>query len=162
ARDGVLTHEPGHALDMLYLGVPLRGDFQLDCELKQQKRHELRVAYGGMAVGPQSEPKHVLPAHYRRAPPQIPILPPPPLGRHGSDGWYKYRLVVQGGLMTSFVNGRQIHRSALPADADPWLALYSDGPGAGGARNIKISGRPTIPDRLSLSALPDLTVWRAD
>ena len=31
--DGDLTHYPGHVRDLLYLNVPLRGDFQLDCEL---------------------------------------------------------------------------------------------------------------------------------
>src|SRR5262249_2937475 len=32
-RGGEVMHHPGHDLDMMYLNVPLRGDFQLDCEL---------------------------------------------------------------------------------------------------------------------------------
>ena len=31
--NGELTHYPGHVRDLLYLNVPLRGEFQLDCEL---------------------------------------------------------------------------------------------------------------------------------
>jgi hypothetical protein len=157
-RDGQFTHFPGHALDMLYLSVPLRGDFQLDCELNMFDGNELRVSYGGMAVGPKSDLKHVLRTQYGRALPEIAINPP--LER--PDDWYAYRLVVKGGTMTSFVGGKPIHQAALPAECDPWLALCADGPIAGSARNLKISGRPAIPRQLDLSAPPDLTGWRAD
>src|SRR5262249_41461824 len=64
--------------------------------------------------------------------------------------------------MTSFVDGRQIHQAPLPPEGDPWLALQCFGLSTGGARNITISGRPVIPEQLSLSNLPDLTGWLAD
>ena len=156
--NGEFTHHPGHALDMMYLGVPLRGDFQLDCELNPSGWREVRVSYGGMMVGPKADLKHVIRSHYGRALPEITIIPP--LERPGD--WYKYRLVVKGSTMTSFVDGRQIHQAALPTESDPWLALYSESTAAGGARFLKIIGHPTIPDRLNLSALPDLTGWRVD
>jgi hypothetical protein len=157
-RDGALTHHPGHALDMLYLDVPLRGDFQLDCELTGFGWRELRISYGGLMVGPKYDLKHVIRAHYGRNLPDVAVTPP--LEKLGE--WYRYRLVVKGGSMTSFVNDRQVFQATLPAGNDPWLALYCEGHLTGGVRNLKISGSPTVPRSLTLAALPDLTGWRPD
>ena len=43
---------PGHDVDMMYLNVPLRGDFQLDCELSSTLGRKMRVIYGGMGLAP--------------------------------------------------------------------------------------------------------------
>jgi hypothetical protein len=64
--------------------------------------------------------------------------------------------------MTSFVDGRQIHQAPLPLECDPWLALRCTSLCTGVARNIRISGRPVIPEQLNLSRLPDLTGWLSD
>jgi hypothetical protein len=154
-RDGLFTHHPGHANDMMYLRAPLRGEFQIDCELAIFDWREMRVAYGGMTVSPKHDLKHVERWHFNRALPEITLNPP--LER--PDGWYKYRLVVKKGSMTSFVNGRQIHQAPLPPEFDPWLALQCAALNIGAARNVTISGRPIIPEQLNLSALPDLTGW---
>jgi hypothetical protein len=84
----------------------------------------------------------------------------PPLEKLGD--WYKYRLVVRDGTMTSFVNGRKIHEAPVPAERDPWLALHCPAQVTGSARNIAITGEPAVPESLNLSALPDLTGWIAD
>ena len=49
-RDRQFTHHPGHATDMMYLRVPLRGEFQLDCELTSFNWREMRVTYAGATV----------------------------------------------------------------------------------------------------------------
>jgi tetratricopeptide (TPR) repeat protein len=154
-RDGRFTHHPGHANDMMYLRTPLRGDFQLDCELAIFDWRETRVAYGGMTVAPKYDLKHVERWHFNRALPELTLNPP--LERPAD--WYKYRLVVKGGSMTSFVNGRQIHQAPLTAECDPWLALQCFALNTGGARNLTITGRPVVPESLSLTGLPDLTGW---
>ncbi len=154
-RDGRFTHHPGHANDMMYLRTPLRGDFQLDCELAIFDWREMRVAYGGMTVAPKHDLKHVERWHFNRALPELTLNPP--LERPAD--WYKYRLVVKGGSMTSFVNGRQIHQAPLPAECDPWLALQCPALNTGGARNLTITGRPVVPESLSLTGLPDLNGW---
>ena len=56
-RDRQLTHYPGHDRDMMYLAVPLRGDFQLDCELTSSAGRQIQVVYGGLAVGPKLDLK---------------------------------------------------------------------------------------------------------
>ncbi len=157
-RNGEFTHHPGHANDLMYLRMPLRGDFQLDCELTSFGWREMRVAYGGMTIGPKYDLKEVNRWHFSRELPAITMNPPlEPLG-----DWFKYRLVVKNGSMTSFINGRQVHQAPLQAKGDPWLALHCVVQSTGGARNITISGRPVVPEQLSLSSLPDLTGWLSD
>ena len=143
---------------MMYFGVPLRGDFQIDCELTSPKGKEMRVSLGGLTIGPKDDLKGVERSHFGRALPTTSLAPP--LEKLGE--WYPYRLVVKGGMMTAFANGRQLAQAPFPADADPWLALLSPAASTGGARNIRISGQPTVPETLNLSTLPDLTGWLAD
>ena len=157
-RDGQLTHHPGHGNDFLYLTVPLRGDFQLDCELTSFNWRESRVSYGGMTAGLKHDLKHVERFHYGRPLPELALVPP--FEKIGD--WYPYRLVVKGGRMTTFVDGRKIHEAPLPAERDPWLAVFVQAQLTGSARKIKISVAPEVPDRLNLTALPDLTGWLAD
>jgi hypothetical protein len=154
-RDGQFTHHPGHDDDMMYLRAPLRGDFQIDCELSTFNWRECRVNYGGMTIGLKYDLKHIQRWHFHRWLSEISINPPlePP------GDWCKYRLVVKDGSMTSFINGRQVHQVPLPPERDPWLALQCFAPLTGTARNIAITGRPAIPDQLNLSSLPDLTGW---
>ena len=40
--------------DMMYLRVPLRGEFQVDCELTSFNWREMRVTYGGVTVAPST------------------------------------------------------------------------------------------------------------
>src|SRR5262249_35863204 len=44
-QDGTLTHYPGHLSDFLYFGVPLRGDFEVECELTSFGWRESHVMY---------------------------------------------------------------------------------------------------------------------
>ncbi len=55
--ENTLTHYPGHDRDLLYLAVPLRGDFELDFELTFGGGRMIRAAYGGVAVGPKDDLK---------------------------------------------------------------------------------------------------------
>ena len=54
-----LTHLPGHEIDLMYLAIPLRGDFQVDCELTGSPDRKIRLQYGGLAIGPSADLKHV-------------------------------------------------------------------------------------------------------
>ena len=158
AREGRLTHYPGHDQDLMYLTVPLRGEFQLDCELTSAPGREIRVMYGGLAVGPKSDLKHLERSQFGR--PLAELTLNPPLEKPGD--WYPFRLVVKGGRATILINGRKVHEAPVPADGDPWLALVCSALQSGGARKITIAGDPQIPEKLNLSALPDLSGWQAD
>ena len=157
-RDGEFMHHPGHEIDMMYLGVPLRGDFQLDCELSSQSGRRLRVMYGGVGVNPLEDSKKLERFVIGRAASEVALNPP--LVKLGD--WCPFKLVVKNHRMTAFLNGRQVHSSPVPDDADPWLALLCRGRETGAARKITITGNPRIPEKLKLSALPELTGWLSD
>jgi tetratricopeptide (TPR) repeat protein len=157
-RQGRLAHEPGHAHDHLYLNVPIRGEFQVDAELTSSAARAIRLTYAGLSIAPKDDLKHVVRSRFDQALPQLALTPP--LEKPGE--WFRYRLVVRPGSLAVFVDGRQIHQAPLPAECDPWLALSCEAPHEGSARNLRISGTPTVPEQLNLSATPDLAGWLAD
>jgi hypothetical protein len=153
-----LTHYCGHDRDLMYLATPLRGEFQLDCELSSRPGQVIRVAYGGLAVGPKQELTSLDRSQFGRPLPDIAINPQ--LAK--LDDFYAFRLAVKGGRLTATVNGRKVHDAAAPADGDPWLTILSQGMENGTVRNLAITGNPTVPEKLNLSAMPDLAGWLAD
>lgn len=76
--------------------------------------------------------------------------------------FYPFRLVVKGGKLTAFAMGQKIHEQSVSAESDPWLALFADGNLTTGVRNLKIVGKPEIPESLALSAGSDLNGWLGD
>ncbi len=141
----------------MYLAIPLRGDFQVDCELTGSPDRKIRLQYGGLAIGPSADLKHVERAQFGRPVGELSINPP----LEKPAEWFPYRLVVKGGRMTAFINGRKVHDAPAPPDVDPWVAFLTQDIQAGAARKFKIAGNPTIPEKLKLSALPDLGGWLA-
>lgn len=158
--NGEALHYPGHHFDYLYFNSPLRGNFELNCELSAFGWREGRISYAGLHVGFLYTKKNLELGHYGRMFPQVTLEKP--LEGVGDSGWYPYRLVVKDGTYTSYVNGVKVYEQSLPAEPDPWLAVYVFEQYTGGARNLTITGSPTIPDRLNLSNLSDLTGWRAE
>jgi hypothetical protein len=69
---------------------------------------------------------------------------------------------VAGRRLNVSINGRKVHEAPLPPECDPWLALLCPSNQSGAVRKLAISGHPQVPDRLNLSALPDLAGWRTD
>ena len=130
-RDGEFMHHPGHEIDMMYLNVPLRGDFQLDCELSSMFGRRLRVMYGGVGVNPLEDSKKLERFVIGRPPSEVALNPP--LVKLGD--WCAFKLVVKDHRMTAFLNGRQVHDAPVPDDADPWLALLCRGKETGAAQD---------------------------
>ena len=50
-----LTHYPGHSQDYLYFGVPLRGEFEVECELTSFGWREIQPVYSCLGVGAHHE-----------------------------------------------------------------------------------------------------------
>jgi hypothetical protein len=158
AREGQLTHLPGHDRDLLYLTVPLRGGFQVDCELTSAPGRQIRVGYGGLWLGPKPDGKQLERSQFGR--PLADLTLRPPLGRLAE--WYAFRLVVKGNRMTALIDGRKVHEAPTTADGDPWLTLLCSAEQSGAARKLTITGEPQVPEKLDLSAAPDLSGWLAD
>jgi hypothetical protein len=156
-EDG-FSHQPGHGDDMLYFAAPIRGDFAVDCEVTASAGREIRLVYGGQILGLRSDGKHLVRSQIGRPSSEIAINPPVDL----SGEWISLRLAAGGNRLTLSIRGRKVLETPLPAERDPWLALLCPATESGSARKVAISGHPQIPDRLALSALPDLSGWRAD
>src|SRR6185369_2803594 len=118
---GQLRHFPGHSLDAMYFRVPLRGNFEVNCECGWR---EIRLAYAGQWIGPKVNKKNY--THDTFAGPQPDgAIEPPPVAT--GDNWYKLRLAVQDGVLTLFANDVKFHEQRLPAEPDPWLAIVAPG-----------------------------------
>ncbi len=152
---GEIKHYPGHAHDYMYLNVPLRGNFEINCELTGFGWREAQLTYGGIRVFLVHDLKRINLEHYNRPIRTIPL--DPPMEKLGD--WYPYRLVVQDGMYTAYINDRKVFEERLPADPDPWLAVHALNYLTGGARNLRITGNPTVPDEIHLSAGSDLSGW---
>jgi hypothetical protein len=156
-RDGTVTHYPGHGDDALYFRVPLRGPFEVSCELTGSAGRQAYLSYAGIRLEPAADGKSCQVSQYDRHLRGVTLAPPL---KESPEGWYKCRLVVEGSRLSIYRDGRKLHEEPLPAEADPWLTLYVWGTHTGGLRNLKITGRPVVPEALSLSAAGDLSGWQ--
>ena len=153
----MLLHHPGHAVDALVFNTPLRGDFEVACELNLDDRRSMQVVYGGLLLEVAPDGKSYQVRQDEGAGRSYPLEPPLATQRE----WHAYRLTVRGGRAEIAIDGRSIHVARLPTDADPWLYLRQLGRREGGLRSLRITGSPTIPDSLDLARGPALTGWSA-
>jgi tetratricopeptide (TPR) repeat protein len=158
AQNGALIHYPGHANDNLYFNIPLRGDFEVECELTSFGWREARLSYGGLRCGLVYDLKRYELIQFNRYLSANAIEPP--IDKVGD--WYPFRLVMKDGTFSAFAAGRKLHEERLPPDPDPWLTIYLANTLTGGVRNLKINGTPTIPEVLNLSDKADLSGWLAE
>jgi tetratricopeptide (TPR) repeat protein len=155
---GTWTHQSGHRRDHLYLASPLRGNFEVECELTSFDWRETQLSYGALTVALQWDKKSYQLRHFGRYDGSNPI--DPPFKEIGP--WYAFKLVVKDGTYTAFVNDRKIHESRLPDEPDAWLSLATYGETNGGVRNLKITGSPVVPELLKLSNATKLNGWLSD
>ena len=158
-REGAFHHAPGHHVDLLFLATPLRGDFEITCDLTSFHWREARLSHGGTSIGLNWSLKEFEVQRYGRWTEANGRIDPPV---KDVGDWYPFRLVVKNGRMTTYAQGRKLDERAITGEADPWLALFSSASLTTGVRNLKIAGTPTIPDRIVLSNSSDLTGWLGD
>jgi hypothetical protein len=144
----------GHDDDYLFFRVPLRGNFEVECEVTGFGYREMNMWVAGRWVAPVYTFRHVDVGDFRES--QRPALDPP---IHKPDAWIRYRAVVRDGVCTTYANGREIYRRDLDAEHDPWIAIRSLYKTAGAARNLRITGNPEIPDEVRLTVNADLPGW---
>ncbi len=151
--EGALWHYPGYQDDNLYLRTPLAGDFELSCDLTAAAWHEARIQYGGLRFDVQDKNCDLY--QFGRLLRKIPL--DPPLKDIGE--WARYRLVVKDGACTVFVNDREISSEPLAFEPDPWLLVYVPHESTGAMRNFRITGQPTVPQRIALAGGFELDGW---
>jgi hypothetical protein len=155
---GEVRHFAGHDHDYLYFNTPLRGNFEVNCQLTTFNWREAGLTYAGTAIELRYTRDRCELSHYGRGPSTVMIAPTlPELG-----DWYDYRLVVQDGSYIAYMHGQKVHEQRIPVNPDPWLAFHSVAAFGGGVRNLKITGNPQIPESIDLSEHLDLGEWIPD
>ena len=159
-RDGSVVHFPGHADDFLIFDTPLRGNFEISCELKLDGWEEMYLRYGSREFALQHDRKNVrLHKSLLGVPADTPITPPLPPAK---DKTYQFRLVVKDGWLRASVDSKEIGAEKIGPNPDPWLMLHCVYMNTGTMRNLKITGSPTIPERIDLLANDELGMWRTE
>jgi hypothetical protein len=157
-RDGIVRHVPGHDQDFLYLRMPLAGNFEVTGEISGFGLQQVHVLYGGVMVAVALDGKTIEVSQTGRHVRKIEV--DPPLGE--PKAWQGFRLAVKDSVYAFAVGGRTLPEERLPEAPDPWLALHQEAAGNGAIRNLSITGKPTIPERIDLTRGADLEGWHAD
>ena len=150
-----VVHQAGNERDYLYYRIPLRGNFQIDCRLTGFGHRESRVLYADKWLGVNWRKNEYDYGRVGQRNPNRKFDPPVKL----VNTWYNYRLRVQDGVYSAWVEGQKIHEETLPPNPDPWLALRCESSVRGGFANLRITGDPVIPVELKLSDHTDLSGW---
>src|SRR5262249_33720582 len=125
----------------------------------------LHFGYGGVVVGVAEDRKDLLVSQLGRTPRKVPLGPPQKDGAATAtpaDKPTKFRLAVQDGNFSAYLDGKKAYEQGLPSLPDPGLVLYGPAAELGGVKDLRLDGKPAPLDALDLSSLPDLTGWLAD
>jgi hypothetical protein len=152
-----IRHYPGHQEDFMYFNVPMRGDFEVSCDLTAFGWREMHPAYGALRFDVLYTLKEYVIHTIGQGTSSHKIEPKLP---EPGDA-YRLRLVVKDGTYTTYVNDRKLAEEYIGSSADPWLFFHCSGMCTGEMRNLKITGNPTVPESINLMTLGfDMRGWR--
>lgn len=158
-KDGELLHVTGGTEDWIYFQSPLRGSFDVACEVSSGERRDLQLHYGARYVGIASNLKEV---DFGRigglmVSPQV----GQPIATQGQ--YFNYKLTVRDGTVEVFVDGHKILDRYQSETFDSWLGIHAPPHSSGAIRNVRITGKPTIPSEIDLLANDRVEdAWRGD
>jgi hypothetical protein len=156
--DGTVYHFPGHGEDCLVFRTPLQGDFEVTCGLRLGENREAHVRYGAYQFDLDRDwKKYKLHTTARLNGRETTVNPPLP----GKGDTYQLRVAVKDGWLRVSVDGREVAAERVGAAPEPWLMLHCPGLNNGELRDVKVNGKPTVPDSVDLLAGEDLPGWRA-
>lgn len=145
---GWVKNRSGHDEDYLYFRTPLRGNFQVECDVTSFGWRHSHLMVAGKWVAPVWGLKTYEVGNFRESLGFIDLVPP--MAR--VDDWIRYRTVVKDHTSNTYLNGRLIHSEKLAQDHEPWVAIRSPWYAESEVRDLRITGEPEIPEKLNLSA----------
>ena len=145
AYPGFVHSRGGHDSDMLIYQSPIQGDYELQLESKHGGG-ACDVYVGGERV--QIMANHIFLGEdwSDKEKRKFPIKPPIKF----ESKWIPHRYVVRDNQCSIYISGRLIHQFEVPSDGFPWVAIHHIPAQFGGVRDVRISGQPTIPQKLPL------------
>jgi hypothetical protein len=148
----------GHDNDFLYFQSPLRGNYQIDCEVTRSGGWlDTAIAIGGQWVVATWDMKFFNRGDFRKQVATHPITPH--MWKRIDVPYMHYRVDVRDQVATTFINGRKIREEKLGEDYDPWMAIRSEHNRHGGVHDLRITGDPIIPAEVKLLHDTGLTGW---
>ena len=147
-------HVSGHQEELLLYRSPLRGNFEITCEVGGHSTTQ--VLAGGLFHGPNRNPSILETGSYRRGVISRDTIDPP---FTRIDRWVKYRAAFRDGVCTVSLNGRPVSSRQLLEHSDPWFGIHCWYRNSASFRDVRISGSPVVPGEVVLSNTPDLDGW---
>jgi len=144
-----------HSDDYLFFQSPMRGNFEVECDITPFEWRDTTIFVAGKWVAPVYNLKDLRVGNVRGEQPRRPL--PRKLARPRE--WFRYRAVVRDNVLSTYFNGLKIHEEPLSVEHEPWLAIRSVLRNAGVTRGLRITGSPVIPETVTLSASSDLPGW---
>jgi len=149
-----VRHVSGHDEDYLLYHIPLTGDFSVEAELLGPGEAQLLVA--GTLFGPRGTKEFVTGnfntgATIKRLNPALAKM----------YEWVHCRSVIENGNCRTYLNGRLLNQRHVGKTPDPWVGVRSWCLQAGAARDVRITGKPDIPESVVISATACRSGWVA-
>ena len=154
-KPGLVENVASHDDDFLFFNTPLRGNFEVECDVSGFGWRDSHLMVGGVWVAPVYTHDGYDLGNFRETRLRGKISPP--LTKTGE--WIHYRTVVRDRVVSTYFNGRLIRQEMVSKDHDPWVAIRSTPRHDGAVRNLRITGQPEIPSEIKLSADSNLDGW---
>jgi hypothetical protein len=131
------VNKASHTEDYLYFRIPLRGDYEVECDVTSFNWRDSHLMVAGTYVAPVFD--HVSYGVGTVRSPRPPGVLVPRLSESGD--WIRYRAVVRNDICSTYFNGRLIHAEPLTSEQDPWLAIRSAWYADGAVRDVRITAK---------------------
>lgn len=155
--DGRAFRITAHETDYLAYRIPLRGNFQVECDAYPGLPHSLALMVAGTYVRMTDDTHTILTGSFGSVPREIDVMPHLSTFREVT----RLRATVRDGVLTHYINGRAVFSKELLPNHDPWVAIRTGDRSLGVIKDLRITGTPVIPEQIDLVVSPDLEGWSA-
>lgn len=143
-----------HGNDSVYFNSPLIGDFSAEADATVSNWREAEMIVGARWIGTSHQADQYAMGTVRRRIGDFRSARPTTRMQH----WYRHRTNVKGSIAQTSLDGNIVHHETFSSPRDPWIGIRSRHLNEGGARNIRISGSPVIPETIDMIT-PGLDSW---
>lgn len=156
-KDGRVDIQASHSRDYLYFRSPLRGNFVVEADVTSFGFRGSHLGYADTEMIPVYNLKEYALCQFRSQEARLPLTPQAWEPRE----WFRYRLEVADGIVSTIFNGHQYPSQILAPNHDPWLSICSPIRFSGGVRNLRITGDGFVPNQIPLATSERLSGWLA-
>lgn len=153
--DDRVENVANHQNEYLLYRIPLRGNYEIECDTTCFGYRECQLVVGGKWVSPHFAHELYYTGDFRgeqdesKADPKLSLV----------NDWVHYRAVVRDSQLAMHFNGRKLLDESIRDTQFPWPGLRSPWFSNGNVRDVRITGTPEIPDSVQMSADPKLSGW---